>query len=1087
MSTSPTPTPTVQEISATYGELALVELPAVALFASLGWKTANLYHETFGTNGTEGRESESQVILTKRLRAALEKLNPGLPPDAYTQAFTILTEDRSKQIPVNANRDFYRLLRDRVKVTIPDDDGLPETVELKVIDWDHPAHNDFFLAQQLWVSGDMYRRRCDLVGFVNGIPLVFIEFKAPHVPLKSAFDDNLRDYRGQSIPQLFHPNAFILLSNGKDTKIGTLTAEWEHFFEWRRIADEGEPGSTGLETALRGMCEPGRLLDIVENFTLFEEVRGGLVKKVAKNHQYLGVNKAIAKVEQLRQADSAEARRLGVFWHTQGSGKSLSMVFFTQKILRKLLGQWTFVIVTDRDELDGQIYKTFTATGAVTGTEVQATSGEHLKQLLAQDHRYVFTLIQKFRTEKGGVYPQLSDRRDIIVITDEAHRSQYDIFALNMRSALPNAAFLGFTGTPLIQGEEERTREVFGDYVSVYDFARSIEDGATVPLFYENRIPELQLTNDNLNEDLARLLEDAELDAEQEKTLEREFAREYHLITREDRLDTVAEDVVRHFLGRGYRGKAMMVCIDKATAVQMYDKVRAHWQRELEKTRAEWEEWNRRPGRAIVGDPEESPEWLHEQALVERLNLLEKTDMAVIVSQAQNEVEDLKKKGLDIKPHRERMQKEHLDEKFKDPADPLRLVFVCAMWITGFDVPTCSTLYLDKPMKNHTLMQTIARANRVAPGKTAGLIVDYVGIFRNLEKALAIYAQPSRPGASPIHDKAALVEQLKALLTEAEGFCQARGIVLADIAAADPSQRLPLLNDAVDILIGKDEDKKAFLQLANNVARVFKAILPDTAANEFAPLAVLVAYLGAMIKALTPAADIAGVMGDIETLLNDSIATEGYRIGATPKAEPLIDLSKVDFEKLQQKFAEGRKRTEMEKLKGQIQQKLNELVRLNHNRIDFQEKFQQLIEAYNSGSRNLEDFFKELVTFTQQLTEEEKRAQREGLTEEQLAVFDILTRPDPVLTDKEKDEVKKVAKELLTQLKANKLVLDWRKKPQSTALVRKTIRDAINGLPAPYTMDIKKAKADLTYCHIYDSYFGPDQSIYQASAQPPAH
>jgi type I restriction enzyme R subunit len=413
----------------------------------------------------------------------------------------------------------------------------------------------------------------------------------------------------------------------------------------------------------------------------------------------------------------------------------------------------------------------------------------------------------------------------------------------------------------------------------------------------------------------------------------------------------------------------------------------------------------------------------------------------------------------------------------------LRLVFVCAMWITGFDVPTCSTLYLDKPMKNHTLMQTIARANRVAPGKTAGLIVDYVGIFRNLERALAIYAQPARPGASPIRDKAALVEQLKTLLTGAEGFCQARGIALADIAAAEPGKRLPLLNDAVDGLIAKDEDKKAFLQLANSVARVFKAILPDTAANEFAPLAVLVAYLGAMIKALTPAADISELMGDIEALLNDSIATEGYRIGATPKAEPLIDLSRVDFEKLQKKFAEGRKRTETEKLKGQIQQKLNELVRLNHNRIDFLEKFQQLIETYNAGSRNLEEFFQELMAFTQQLTEEEKRAQREGLTEEQLAVFDILTRPDPVLTDKENDEVKKVAKELLAQLKANKLVLDWRKKPQATALVRKTIRDALNQLPAPYTGDIKKAKADLTYCHIYDSYFGPDQSIYQASAQ----
>ena len=684
--------PTQKEISAAYGERVLVELPAVELFLSLGWQTANLYHETFGAYGTEGRESESQVILTKRLRVALERINPGLPADAYIQAIDILNQDRSKQIPVNANRDFYRLLRDRVKVNVPDENGIMETVELKVIDWDNPANNDFFLAQQMWVAGDMYRRRCDLLGFINGIPLIFIELKAPHVGLKSAFDDNLRDYRGQSIPQLFHPNAFILLSNGLETKVGTLTAEWEHFFEWKRIDDEGEKGDTSLSTAIRGLCEPARLLDYIENFTLFEEVRGGLVKKVAKNHQYLGVNNAIDKVGQLRALNTEEARRLGVFWHTQGSGKSLSMVFFTQKILRKLAGSWTFVIVTDRDELDDQIYKTFTATGAVTGTEVQADSGEHLKQLLAQDHRYVFTLIQKFRTEKGGVYPEISNRRDIIVITDEAHRSQYDIFALNMRSALPNAAFLGFTGTPLIQGEEERTREVFGDYVSIYDYARSVEDGATVPLYYENRIPELQLTNENLNEDIERLLEDAELDEEQEKKLEREFGREYHLITRDDRLEKVAEDLVRHFTNRGYRGKAMMICIDKATAVRMYDKVKACWQKELEQARADWSAFSKLPARAIVGDPEESEAWLREKALIARLNLLEETDMAVVVSQSQNEIEDMKKKGLDIVPHRQRMLKEDLGEKFKAPDDPLRLVFVCAMWITGFDVPTCSTL-----------------------------------------------------------------------------------------------------------------------------------------------------------------------------------------------------------------------------------------------------------------------------------------------------------------------------------------------------------------------------------------------------------
>ena len=1054
-----------KDVTAGYGELALVELPAIDCLASLGWETANLYDETFGIDGTEGRKSSAEVILVRRLRKALERINPGYPATAYEQAIEQLTQDRSKQIPVNANQAFYKLLRDRVKVEITDDDGNPQTVELSVVDWKNQDNNDFFLTQQMWVSGEMYKRRCDLVGFVNGIPLVFIELKGPHVPLKSAYDDNLKDYKGQSVPQLFHPNAFIILSNGSQTRVGTLTSPWEHFFEWRRIDDETEAGSTSLETALRGLCDKQRLLDVVENFTVFETARGGLIKKVAKNHQYLGVNKAIEQMIKLRESGDREAaKRLGVFWHTQGSGKSLSMVFFTQKVLRKLPGKWTFVMVTDRSELDDQIYKTFTATGAITGAEVQATSAENLKQLLREDHRYVFSLIQKFRTDKGEAYPKISDRDDIIVITDEAHRSQYDVFALNMRNALPHAAFLGFTGTPLIAGEEERTREVFGDYVSVYDFARSIEDGATVPLYYENRTPELQLTNENLNQDIEQLLEEAELDEDQEKKLEREFAREYHLITRDERLETVAADLVKHFLGRGYRGKAMMVCIDKATAVRMYDKVQTHWKKHLAELKVQL--------KTATGDTRET--------LIDKIKVMETTDMAVVVSQSQNEIEDLKAKGLDIVPHRQRMVSENLDDQFKDPDGPLRLVFVCAMWITGFDVPTCSTLYLDKPMRNHTLMQTIARANRVAAGKTAGLIVDYLGIFRNLQDALRIYAKPNQPGQLPIKEKAALVEQLEGLLREAQAFCTGLGIDLNGIVATPPAKRLEALQKAMDVILEAGEDKtKAYLLLSGQVARTFKAILPDPEANAHAPTSVLVSYLGAMIKALRPPPDISGVMSDLDALLDDSIATEGYRIGERPQAEALIDLSQIDFAALQKKFEEGKKATETEKLKGQIEKKLDKMVRENKGRIDFLEKFQKLIESYNASSHNLEGFFKELMSFAQNLTEEEQRAHRENLTEEELAIFDLLTQPEPALSEKEKDEVKKVAKELLAKLKAEKLVLDWKLKTQTKADVERTIRDFFIQLPKAYTIELKKEKRSKTYAHIYENYSGAGQSVYQ--------
>jgi len=1058
-----------REVSAGYGEMMLVELPAIDLLTSLGWTFKNLYAETFGALGSEGRESESQVILTRRLRAALERLNPGLPVDAYAQAVEQIAKDRSKQIAVNANRDVYRLLKDGVKVKVPDEHGGHRIETLRVIDWATPANNEFFLTSQMWVSGDMYRRRCDLLAFVNGLPLVFIELKKPSVPLKSAFDDNLRDYRGQSVPQLFHPNAFILLSNGSDTKVGTLTSAWEHFFDWKRESeDEGSPtsGKVSLERALRGLLEPARLLDYIENFTVFEEGKGGLIKKTAKNHQFLGVNKSIARLVELRRAEEGrqqrERKRLGVFWHTQGSGKSLSMVFFTQKVLRKVLGSCTFVIVTDRDELDDQISKTFKATGATAREDVRATSGEHLKELLRGNERYIFTLIQKFRNEPGKPFPMLSDRSDVIVITDEAHRSQYDIFALNMRNALPNAGFIGFTGTPLIKGEEERTREVFGDYVSVYDFARSIEDGATVPLYYENRIPEVQLTNQELNRDLEELLEGAELDEDQEKKLEREFGREYHIITRVDRLEAIARDLVAHFTGRGYRGKAMMVCIDKATAVRMYDKVQVHWQAETARLKA-----------ALTPASGEKDGDARE-ALIARIHLMETTDMAVVVSQGQNEIEDLKAKGLDIVPHRQRMLKEDLDEKFKDPDDNFRLVFVCAMWITGFDVPTCSTIYLDKPMRAHTLMQTIARANRVAPGKESGLIVDYVGIFRALQSALATYARPTAGGGtgSPILDKAELVAALQSALNEAGGFAQVRGVTLETIAAAQGFFRIGLIDDAVEAFLATEADKKHYLQLASRVARLFKAILPDPLANELAPLAVLVSYLAAKIHAETDPPDISAVMGDVEQLLNDSIATEGYRIGPASNPQALVNLSEIDFEALQAKFAQGHKRTEAEKLKRLIEGKLAQMVAVNSARADLAEKFQALIDEYNAGSQNIEAFFEELKQFARALTEEEQRAVGEGLTEEELALFDILTKPEPVLTKAEEADVKKVCRELLATLKREKLVLDWREKQQAKAGVMQALRSELRRLPALYTPLVRAEKFARAYAHVYDHYGG---------------
>ena len=792
------------------------------------------------------------------------------------------------------------------------------------------------------------------------------------------------------------------------------------------------------------------------------EAQGGLIKILAKNHQYLGVNNTIASLKQIEDNHG----KLGVFWHTQGSGKSLSMLFFAQKVLRTIPGNWTFVIVTDRKELDNQIYKTFASTsGVLTQQEVQAENVVHLRQLLTEDHRYIFTLIQKFQTQGDEQHPVLSERSDIVVITDEAHRSQYDTLALNMRTALPNAAFIAFTGTPLMAGEE-KTKSVFGDYVSVYDFNQSIVDSATVPLYYENRVPTLQLTNEDLNEDLEQILENAEIDEAQETKLEYEFTREYHLITRDERLETIAEDVVAHFMGRGYRGKAMVISIDKATTVKMFDKVQKYWKRYIERLKSEL-----------------TTQTSNERVFLEtKIHYMEETDMAVIVSPGQNEIDDLRQKGVDITPHRARMNTEDLDTKFKDPEDPFRIVFVCAMWITGFDVPSCSTIYLDKPQRNHTLMQTIARANRVFGDKNNGLIVDYIGVFRDLEKALAIYATGvDVEGKKPIADKSELVEKLREAIAEICEFCKGLGIDLMAAQTDDALQNISHINNAMECILINDETKKRYLQFATNVTKLYKAILPDPEAQAFTRIHQLITVIAQKIKNLTPPADISSVMTEVEDLLDQSIAPEGFLIQIPPDSYDMnpVDLSQIDFEQLSEQFNTEHKRVGAERLRGAINAKLAAMLRLNRSRMDYQQKFEQMIAEYNAGTLGVDDFVEGLFNFAGDLNQEDQRASTEDLSEEELAVFDLLTRHEPDLTVPERDEVKTAVKRLLETLKGEKLGLDWRKRTQSKAEVRETVENILDaGLPQPYTYELFGQKSEAVYQHIYDSYYGEGKSIY---------
>lgn len=1042
-----------------YSEDRLVEQTAISLLQPLWGKENFINAYTEDGDAKLLRENRGEVVIRAFLRPALEKLNPKLPSAAFDQTIEELTKDRSAMTLVNANEQIWHLLRDGVPVEV-EKDGETIQERVRIIDFGQPDNNHFLLVSQLWVTGEMHTRRPDLVGYINGIPLVLFELKASHKHLKNAYQQNIRDYK-DTIPQIFWYNAFIVLSNGIEAKVGTLTSSYEHYHEWKKVDEEKEESIVGLETVIKGTCRKDRLLDLVENFVMYDATRGEKAKLLARYHQLIGVNRA---VDQVRNRE-ANHGKLGVFWHTQGSGKSYSMVFFSQKVLRKLPGNYTFVIVTDRSELDKQIYKNFAACGAVYEDELRAESITDLRRLLAEDHRHVFTLIHKFQMqEKDEEPPVLSKRSDIIVMVDEAHRTQYDTLALNMRLALPNASFIGFTGTPLIAGEEEQTRQTFGNYISVYDFAQSVKDGTTVPLYYENRVPQLENVNRDIEKDMEKIVEFYELSDGDEEKLEQEFSTFYHLITRDDRLEKIAEDIVQHFTTRIQEGKGMVVSIDKLTAVKMYMKVKEHFARQLAKMKNQLK-------KATL--PEEIAD------LKGKIRNIEELDMAVVVSQSQNEIDDFRQHEIDFKPIRQRIIGDKLETEFKDPENPLRLVFVCAMWITGFDVPCLSTLYLDKPLRNHTLMQTIARVNRVYEGKECGLIVDYIGVFRNLQKALAVYASQGNQDIDDIiKDKQELIGELEMALDETKKFLAEQKVDIGAIILANKTTKLQLIAEATNALLTEEEIKKRFSNLASAVRNTFKSLLPSVEAETYREEVLTVSVLADRVKELTDGEGdteaVEQIKRDLEALLDESIKAGEYIIYDLPKIK---DLSSIDFDALRSFFENNQKNIAIERLKNLLQRETEEMARKNRTRQKFMERLNALLHEYNSGSKDKDEFFGELMELAKALSEEQKRAVTEGMTEEELAIFDIL-RKDPLMPDDEQ-KVKKASHELLENLH-DKLSLDWRKKQDARADVKVTIqRFLFSKLPEPtYTEQDCAEKTEAVYVHIYDSYMDRKKSVY---------
>ena len=1058
-----------------YNEDNLVEQATIDILKALDWNIERAWgNETFGDDGLLGRHSKKEVVLKKFLIPQLKKLNPNLPQKAYEEAYQQIAKETTDSRLGHINHQQYKLLKKGANVSFVNDKGVLEKKTLKIFDFNHAKNNHFLAVQQLEVESQLYKRRPDVVCFVNGIPLVFIELKAHHRDLKHAYDDNLKDYK-DAIPHLFYNNAFVILSNGVDssdesgTKVGTITSPYKFFHEWKRI-EENTEGVVSLETTLRGTCDKEKLLDIFENFLLFDDSQEEIVKIMAKNHQYLGVNKTLENVKNLSELQG----KLGVFWHTQGSGKSYSMVFLSQKIHRKFEGSFTVLIVLDRSELETQIVDTFKAVGAIKKeSKCVAKSRKNLRKLLKENHKYIFTIIHKFSIDpkKEKEYPLLSERKDIIVISDEAHRTQGGDFARNMRyKAIPNASYLGFTGTPIIKTEVEVTKNIFGEYVSIYDFKSAIVDGATLPLMYVNKGEKLKLENPKLNDEMAEILENETLDSDQEEKLKRLFSRNYPVLTAPKRLRAIAKDLVWHFNERGYQGKAMLVVLDKPTAVKMYDYIMEYWVEHLVEFKNKIKK---------AKNVEE------EQTLKRRYKAIKETEVCVVVSSEQNEVDKFRKLGLEIKPHREKMANRDLEKEFKDEKNPFRLAIVCAMWITGFDAPCVSTVYLDKPIKGHTLMQTIARANRVYDDeKENGLIVDYGNVYEQLQEAYATYGEGggSGRGEKPTLTSEELAKELEESIGMIRLYLERLKFDIFLVINGTALERLKHISDAMELITVNPESRAKFNLLASEMFKKYQALFPEPQAQPFVRQydAIKAIYNGLNKK--VKGADISEVI----LKLQNSVDTAIFVKEDEKKEEVVIDMSKLDFDALSKLFAKNPKKNQMVfDLQRAIEQQLKKMLKQNATRVDFYEKYQKIIEAYNRAKdyEATQKVFDELIVFASELSEEEKRYVKEGFeNEESLALYDLLYKD--ALTKKEQDEVKRVAKDLLATLKAEKLkVQRWRESVQVKAQVKTIIEDKLLYLPMEsYPDEELVVRSDEVYRHFYTNYYGGGESVYGSVA-----
>jgi len=1003
-----------------------VESAALAWLESLGYTIKHGPEIAPGEPGAE-RQDYSQVILEDRLRQALYRLNPDLPHEAIEDGFRKLTRPEGASL-IMRNRAFHHMLAEGVNVEYRRPDGSIAGAQVQVFDFENPENNDWLAVNQFTVVENKINRRPDLLIFVNGLPLVIMEFKNPAEENATAFTafKHLQTYKSELL-NLFSFNELLVVSDGVEARMGTITAGWEWFKPWRTISGKELANSSlsELQVLLEGVFDKRHFLELIRDFIVFEDKEGTPSKLVAGYHQFHAVKVAVE--ETLRaarlQRESAVSdpfyreetmsnrsqvfgdRRIGVVWHTQGSGKSLTMVFYSGRIIREpAMENPTIVVITDRNDLDDQLFGTFSrCQELLRQPPAQAESCEDLKQKLrVASGGVIFTTIQKFLPEeKGDRYPLLSDRRNIVVIADEAHRSQYDFidgFARHIRDALPNASFIGFTGTP-IELSDRNTRAVFGDYISIYDIKRSIEDKATVPIYYESRLAKLALNEEErpkIDPDFEEVTEGEEV--ERKEKLKTKWAQLEAIVGAKKRLELIAKDIVEHFEKRleAMEGKAMIVCMSRRICVELYNEIIA--------LRPEWHYEDDYKGIikvVMTGSPSDPPEW---QCHI-----------------------------------RNKQRREKLADRFRSPNDPFKLVIVRDMWLTGFDAPSLHTMYLDKPMRGHGLMQTIARVNRVYLDKPGGLIVDYLGLARELKEALQTYTESGGTGDAVIDQEKALavmLEKYEICCGLLHGFDWSRWIT------GTPPERLSILPAAQEHILSQPDGKDRFLKAVQELSQAFALSVPHEKALSIRDDLAFFQALRSVLAKRAPAEAKTEEELDhaIRQIISRAIAPEGV-IDLFASA----GLKKPEISILSDEFLDEVRNMPHHNLAVEVLRKLleGEIKTLRRKNIvkarSFASMLEQKISQYHNRAIETIRVIEELIALAKEMKEAGARGKQLGLTDEELAFYDALAANDAAVELLGNEKLRAIAQELVKDVREN-LTIDWTIRENARAQLRVVVK-----------------------------------------------